>query len=63
LLQQSHAFIAIGAMHHLELFVAQMQADKVGDMQIVFDHEDAFGLFHQAQSFNAMSALCGFSGG
>jgi hypothetical protein len=39
-----------------------MQADKVGDMQVVLDHEDAFGLFHQAQSFGAMSALCGFSG-
>ncbi|BFT61381.1 hypothetical protein PMm318_A21400 [Pseudomonas moorei] len=27
-------------------------------MQIVLDHEDTFGLFHPAQSFGAMNALC-----
>jgi hypothetical protein len=58
LLQQAHAFVAIGAVHHLELLIAQVQADKVGDMQIVLDHEDSFGLFHPAQSFGAMNALC-----
>ncbi|MNN89689.1 hypothetical protein D3C81_2075390 [compost metagenome] len=35
-------------MHHLELLVTQVQADKVGDMQVILDHEDAFGLFHPA---------------
>jgi len=35
-----------------------VQADQVGDMQIVLDHEDTFGLFHPAQSFGAMNALC-----
>jgi hypothetical protein len=58
LLQQAHAFVAVGAVHHLELLIAQVQADQVGDMQIVLDHEDSFGLFHPAQSFGAMNALC-----
>jgi hypothetical protein len=35
-----------------------VQADQVGDVLIILDHEDAFGLFHPAQSFGAMSALC-----
>ncbi|GAB6406231.1 hypothetical protein PMHK_36590 [Pseudomonas sp. MHK4] len=38
-------------MHHLELLVTQVQADKVGDMQVILDHEDAFGLFHPLPSF------------
>ncbi|MNC65668.1 hypothetical protein D3C75_1159810 [compost metagenome] len=58
MLQQAHAFIAIGAVHHLELLIAKMQADQVGDVLVVLDHEDAFGLFHPGQSFGAMSALC-----
>ncbi|MNG29545.1 hypothetical protein D3C84_1149930 [compost metagenome] len=45
-------------MHHLELLIAKMQADQVGDVLVVLDHEDAFGLFHPGQSFGAMSALC-----
>ncbi|MNI61194.1 hypothetical protein D3C73_1164500 [compost metagenome] len=57
LLQQAHAFIAIGAVHHLELLVAKMQADQVGDMHIVLDHQDAFGLFHTAQSFGALCVM------
>jgi hypothetical protein len=58
LLQQAHALIAIGTVDHLELLITQMQANEVGDVHIVLDHEDAFGLFHPAQSFGAMSALC-----
>ena len=61
LLQQAHALIAVGTVNHLELFVAQVQADQVGDVLVILDHEDAFGLFHEAQSFGAMRALCGFS--
>ncbi|MNG03100.1 hypothetical protein D3C84_861620 [compost metagenome] len=48
LLQQAHAFGAVGAVHDLELLITQMQADQVGDMQVILDHEDAFGLFHPA---------------
>jgi hypothetical protein len=43
-------------VHHLELLIAKMQADQVGDVLVVLDHEDAFGLFHPGQSFGAMSA-------
>ncbi|WP_242487848.1 hypothetical protein [Pseudomonas sp. TH31] len=53
MLQQAHAFVPVGAMHHLELLITKMQADQVGDVQIVLDHQDAFGLFHEAQSFAA----------
>jgi hypothetical protein len=45
-------------VHHLELLIAKMQADQVGDVLVILDHEDAFGLFHTAQSFGAMGALC-----
>ncbi|MNP85971.1 hypothetical protein D3C76_1859500 [compost metagenome] len=44
-------------MHHLELLVTQVQANQVGDMQVVLDHEDAFGLFHPLQSFGAMCVM------
>ncbi|CAI8941815.1 hypothetical protein EMIT0P265_50394 [Pseudomonas zeae] len=63
LLQQAHALVAVGAVCDLELFVPQMQANQVGDVLVILDHKDAFGLFHEAQSFGAISALCGFSSG
>ncbi|MNI85936.1 hypothetical protein D3C73_1429780 [compost metagenome] len=39
--------VAIGAVHHLELLVAQVQADQVGDVGVVLDHQNAFGLVHR----------------
>ncbi len=51
LLEQAHAFVAIGTVGHLELLVAQVQADQVGDMGIVLDHQDSFGLIHVRETF------------
>jgi hypothetical protein len=42
---------------YLKLFIAKMQANEVGDVQVVLDHENAFGLFHEAQSFGAIRRI------
>eukprot|EP01132_Coremiostelium_polycephalum_P021742 gene21741-biopygen12229 len=46
LLQQAQAFVTIGTVNHLELLVPQVQADQIGNMGIVLDHQDTFGLIH-----------------
>lgn len=57
LLQQAQAFAAVGAVHHLEVFVAQVQADQVGNVGVVLDHQDSFGLIHVRETFACGSRI------
>ncbi|MCY1440033.1 hypothetical protein D9M71_562900 [compost metagenome] len=46
LFQQFQGSVAIAFVHHVQLLVTQVQGDQVGDVLIVLDHQDAFGLIH-----------------
>ncbi|BAP40957.1 transcription accessory protein [Pseudomonas sp. StFLB209] len=48
MLQQAQALFAIGAVYHLEPLIAQVQADQLGDVFVVFHHQHAFDLLHCA---------------
>lgn len=46
LLEQTQAFGAVRAVDDFVALVAQMQAQHVGDVGVVFDDQDAFGVIH-----------------
>ncbi|CAI9009246.1 hypothetical protein EMIT0158MI4_80024 [Burkholderia ambifaria] len=46
LLEQAQAFRAVRAVHDFVALVAQVQAQHVGDVGVVFDDQDAFGVVH-----------------
>jgi len=46
-LQQGQALVAGGGMGDLIAFIAQVHAQQVGDVDIVFDDQDALGTAHR----------------
>jgi hypothetical protein len=42
-LQQAHAFVAVCTVHDVVMLIAQVQANQIGDVLVILDHEDASG--------------------